>query len=331
MRRRIRAAALAAALLSAALVVTACGGRETEDSSTTEPTNRYDLVESSESELPVDLMLNFNIANINGKYRSDTLEAPYTGGEVTAEVQMSQAGVEELPVQFLTFLDGVLQPFCLDGGEEGQSHTITMPQGSENHTVSFTPGIVKPGEPVTLTIVGLFGFTEKLTADSFAYRAISPAVCLGFSVNLIADSSLEAKEGPDFAPEAPALTLGEIQYHLDTREGLEGQSSGYYFSYDPDTPEDFPEWFLPVSGEPGRHRTILLMDGEPVPAFGGEYYLDWESSTAEESYVFPLDLSFLPAEGSHNLYSVTIDLEMDLKSISRSICWGGEAVTVEAV
>ncbi len=154
---------------------------------------------------------------------------------------------------------------------------------------------------------------------------------MGFAVELIADESLEAKEAPAFSPQAPVeiLSSGEFtKKRIDTLEETKKPASGSaYFAYDL---ENLPEWVLPVQAEPGRHRTVLLMDGEPVPAFDGGYYLDWENESFEQNLIFPLDLSFLPEEGAYNLYSVTIDLETDLETIKRSIWAAGDPVTVEA-
>ena len=324
MRRRIRAAALAAALLSAALVVTACGGRETENSSTTEPTNRYDWTESSQASTSRNTNLYLTVNEVNGEQLPGDNVATYEGGEVSVRVTFTQSGVAEADAGLLVFLDGIPQEIQVGEEPAGLLHRFTLGRSAQEKTFRFTPGTVRPGERVNLVVVGLLGYTLP---SSSSLDALNPSRPVGAAlVGLLADGSLEAKTEREFTPTAPAFSGGEYYAgYLGGDEALHGDPSYDYVTYDPG---NLPEWYLPLAAEPGRYRTVLLLDGEPAPAFGGEYVLDWESGQSGDGYVFPLDLSFLPDQGTHNLQAITVNMAEEPMAFDEA--YSNQITTVEA-
>lgn len=90
-----------------------------------------------------------------GKLDSHGLYFPYTGGEMTLELYLEAQGLEKEGVAVMLFLDGLPQPFRMEGSDQLVYQQMLYPNGGKSSTfpISFTPVTGEAGQTLELCVM----------------------------------------------------------------------------------------------------------------------------------------------------------------------------------
>ncbi len=68
-------------------------------------------------------------------------------------------------------------------------------------------------------------------------------------------------------------------------------------------------FFYGVPDSAGEYTTVIFVNDQPVPAFGGKTYLDWTCPGRADSMqiIAEIDPSVIPREGQCVMYAVTLN------------------------
>ncbi|GAA6396823.1 hypothetical protein [Solibaculum mannosilyticum] len=257
--------------------------------------------------------------SINGE---DILESnsivSYDGTPLKLRYSFTRTG--DIPVNTTVFftINGVIQPFRLEEEEEERTlYQFESPESTNIRPVFYIdqPIIVSSSQPSLLMVHFLSNYDYQL--DQSSYKPIS---CIE-TFHHIYIKAEEESSVPEL--QLDTVSLEQVEYRAEEiyfsdeeqmdifyyhygifKNELPLVSDMFQFEYYMEgTPED--TFYLALSKDEGSYRTVILQDGEPIPAFGGKTYLDWNSAGKDQGIEVQLDSSAFE-EGTHNYYALTI-------------------------
>ncbi len=255
------------------------------------------------------------LISINGE---DILEAnsivSYDGTPLKFRYKFTRTG--DIPVNTTVFftINGVIQPFRLEEEEERTLYQFESPENTSIRPVFYIdqPLILSTSQPSLLVVHFLSNYDYQLDQPSYNSVICSEIFCHQY---------LKAEEkSPDLELQLDTVSLEQLDYRMEEipfddeqqvytpyygifQNNLSFMNHMFQFEYYMEgTPED--TFYLALSKDEGSYRTVILQDGEPIPAFGGKTYLDWNSAGKDQGIEVQLDSSAFE-EGSHNYYALT--------------------------
>ena len=151
----------------------------------------------------------------------DPLE--YTGGELRVPYLATGEGTGR-SVGFLLFLDGIPQPYRLNGeGEYAYMHPFTLGEDNteEHFSFAFVPVTGRAGDTVTLTVADLFnaGFEPDMVSSS-SFGLYGDAVTGSYPISFSADPEPDAPEGKTLAALSGVSVKNELMTARFVEENL---------------------------------------------------------------------------------------------------------------
>jgi hypothetical protein len=269
----------------------------------------------------------FNINSVNGERKTYEDSIFYSGEDIRFdfiyEVTFESIDFNTL---FLCFLDGILIPFSVDNDSATEISYTKAFKAGDSQSFVFTPDLhhrqIQSPSRIRFAAVGNFdGRADALiniappsllTIYSFdiypaeGYQPIdtdaAPSVLSGIES---AGGHFVSRE--TFFPEIKENGLGDIAPF--SRVYMEGRFDNTIDYTDFVAGKD--ELRLLASVPPGKYRTVVFRDDEPVAAFDGSVYLDWESPAEGTQTMadIPLNPDILPREGLCNVYPIHIAMD----------------------
>ncbi len=259
---------------------------------------------------------------INGE---DTTEAnpiiSYDGSPL--ELRYSYTHKSEIPVNVtvLFTINGVIQPFRLEGEEEQRTFYQFEALEMTNVRPAFyidQPLILSSSEPSLVMTHFLANYDYPIDQPSH-----DPVICLeAFSPVYV---QAEESSSPT-KPQLDIVPLEQLEYHIEDLSFMEEEQKHSPFSHYGIFQNELPlvsnqfqfEYYIEGSSEDafylalckdeGSYRTVILKDGEPIPAFDGKTYLDWNSAGQNQGIQVKLDSSAFE-ESPHNYYALTTRID----------------------
>jgi hypothetical protein len=267
-----------------------------------------------------------NIVSVNGEHK--TFEDPifYSGENVRFDIVYT-VGSESIDFNtlFLCFLDGVLIPFNVNDNADAQTTYVKGFKAGDIQSLAFIPSLRDKAiqNPSRLRFVAAGNFDAR--ADAMVNTG-PPALLTMYSFDIYLAEGYQPTDA-----EFPSAVLSGVENaggHFETREtffpkmwDIDGEISPYSRVYAAgrfDNTANYTDFVvgrdqlrLLASVPPGKYRTVIFRDDEPVPAFDGNLYWDWESPAEGTQVVadIPLDQGILPKEGVCNIYPIHIAMD----------------------
>lgn len=133
--------------LMLALLLAGCGQTPDRESATDEASRRVEYANTG--------YITGYGTDSEGKLDDLGLYFPYTGGEMTFDLYLTAQGLQEEGVALMLFLDGLPQPFRVEGSGELVYQYMIYPKNGRDSgvSVSFTPVTGEAGEKLELCVL----------------------------------------------------------------------------------------------------------------------------------------------------------------------------------
>lgn len=217
----------------------------------------------------------------------------YKGGGIRWYAEIRNETDEVLDFHFTLFLNGALQPTRSEGESEAQSSQAIELQGGETvlFPFSFEPVALSSGEENTVYACVLF--PAKDSDGEFSHCSAETTAKISVSPEHVKRDQTDAFHAVrKLAP--PDSLDGSCMFSVYAEEDL---------SFPIQKPACIPlekELSMFAVVPQGPLRTYLLLDGQPVAAFGGKLCVEW-SADAGILYQIPLDPGALRPDGKDHI------------------------------
>lgn len=236
-------------------------------------------------------------------------------------------------MRFVCFIDGKPQPFTLKNDTESRMSNVYEwdKEGSQEISLSVDPIMAYRDHAVRLefyTMVNYDSLHSESTKDTEIITHTS-----NYNYSLIASDQLMQDKEPDqekiLSIDDPCVVQKDLSYYLDENtykllqpdefvgkmpftiyaEGNQ-QEQSYYIEHKKGS-GSLHMAFATYQEMPKKRRMMLFVGEQPVAAFDGNYYLEWESTDASKRYDIVIPDECLPWGTTQNFYLVPVSIEND--------------------
>lgn len=326
--RKIKALCIVTIIISLFFVACSSNDKKTVENNDEKVKSAYNPFDLSNEKGNNELAFYFGPA-------SKVEELSYTGETIEKDYFYDNVGEVDCTLGFMIFVDGIAQPYTIDGGDsEKIMHQFNMQEKSKTQfKVSFNPNVGEKGDKLGLYAVTILNPTYIPSIDLPVFghgRALSQVSPI--TLNYIESASnSELKINDEYSTEIVTEEIKKEYLSVSEDNKEEYLSPGahlFFLKYNGDYKETKiavkknSKLNLTLEGlcalNDAKYRTTIFIDNKPVKTIDGKDYLEMQLKKGMISkQSFDVDISGLT--GTNALYTVSVPLGDDYSKITNSI------------